>query len=256
MSDGIKILKIAKQGKKYRVETSEGEHLLTEDTLIKFLVRKDASYSEAEFKEILKHDEENRLFERVLRYLAQQSRSENEVREYLSKHGEGEAAEKIILRLKALNYLDNRLFAQNLFNYAVNNFRGPRYLEARLQKSGVAIEITKEVLERYGEELEKELISEILKKNKEKAKEKPARKQKELMFQKLLRAGFSYGAVQSCLRDAEFIDESARLLPEKVRRLEDKFSGLSESKKREKILRRLLGEGYSYEEVMLHLKSE
>ena len=36
---------------------------MTEDTLIKFLVRKDASYSEAEFKEILKHDEENRLFE-------------------------------------------------------------------------------------------------------------------------------------------------------------------------------------------------
>ena len=118
MSDGIKILKIAKQGKKYRVETSEGEHLLTEDTLIKFLVRKDASYSEAEFKEILKHDEENRLFERVLRYLAQQSRSENEVRNTCLNTGR-RSRRKIILRLKALNYLDDRLFAQNLFNYAV-----------------------------------------------------------------------------------------------------------------------------------------
>ena len=100
----------------------------------------------------------------------------------MSKHGGGEAAEKIILRLKALNYLDDRLFAQNLFNYAVNNFRGPRYLEARLQKSGVAIEITMEVLERYGEELEKELISEILKKNKEKAKKNPHGSRKSSCF--------------------------------------------------------------------------
>ena len=199
---------------------------MTEDTLIKFLVRKDASYSEAEFKEILKHDEENRLFERVLRYHAQQSRSENEDREYLSKHGEGEAAEKIILRLKALNYLDDRLFAQNLFNYAVNNFRGPRYLEARLQKSGVAIEITMEVLERYGEELEKELISEILKKNKEKAKENLHGSRKSSCFRN------SSGRLrlrQSNPAGCEFID-SARLLPEKVGVSKISF-GTFESKK-------------------------
>lgn len=256
MTEEIRIESVQRQGKKYRVETTEGEHTLTEETIIKFLVLKGAVFTGDEFSKILAFDEENRLFDKALRHLATQSRSVSEMREYLKERTDAETGERIIARLLVLNYLDDAAFVQNLFDYAVRNFRGPKYLEARLEKSGIDSALIREVLGRYDEELEKKLISEYLEKRKDRDKDKPARKQKEMLFQKLLRAGFTYGAVNSALRVHEFVDESEAHLGEEIQRLEEKFSSLDERKKKEKVIRSLIQEGYAYDDIMLHLKGE
>lgn len=256
MTEEIKILNVSKQGKKYKIATSEEECLLTEDTLVRFLITKDRTFTKAEFSEILAFDEENKLFEKALRFLARQSRSVNEVREYLAEISEAEIGEKVIKRLLDLNYLDDRLFVQNLLDYALRNFRGPRYLEDRMKKSGIDSELMAEALSRYDEETEKKLIYEYLEKYKEREKERPERKQKLLLLQKLQRAGFSYDAIHSCLRDVEFVDESEEYLDEKILRLETKYREIEGKKKKEKIIRRLLSEGYDYGDIAAHLKSE
>ncbi|HEY8395318.1 MAG TPA: hypothetical protein VIK96_00915, partial [Bacilli bacterium] len=137
MTDEIKILSIARQGKKYKVTTTEEDYTLTEDTLLKYLLYKDKVLSEEELEEILKYDEESRLFDKTLNFLSFQSRSVKEVRDYLSKKTDPEVSARIIEKLLALNYLDDRLYSQNAFDYAVRNFRGPRYLEDKLMKSGI-----------------------------------------------------------------------------------------------------------------------
>lgn len=256
MTDEIKILSIARQGKKYKVTTTEEDYTLTEDTLLKYLLYKDKVLSEEELEEILKYDEESRLFDKTLNFLSFQSRSVKEVRDYLSKKTDPEVSARIIEKLLALNYLDDRLYSQNAFDYAVRNFRGPRYLEDKLMKSGIEPDLIKEVLSKYDSELEKELIFAYLEKYKDKEKEKPVKKQKLLLMQKLQRAGFRSDAINSCLKITEFTDESADFIDEKIGRMEEKYADLDERKKRERIIRHLLSEGYPYDEILLHLKHE
>ncbi|HEY8396248.1 MAG TPA: RecX family transcriptional regulator, partial [Bacilli bacterium] len=117
-------------------------------------------------------------------------------------------------------------------------------------------DLIKEVLSKYDSELEKELIFAYLEKYKDKEKEKPVKKQKLLLMQKLQRAGFRSDAINSCLKITEFTDESADFIDEKIGRMEEKYADLDERKKRERIIRHLLSEGYPYDEILLHLKHE
>lgn len=256
MTEQIKILGLSKQGKKYKVETSKKDHLFTEDTILKFLVYKDKSFSEAEFAEILKYDAESNLFNKTLNYLSYQSRSTKEVRDYLLKYAEEEVAEAIIGRLTSLGYLNDELFVQNAFEHAVRNFKGPRYLEEKLKSKGISVALIKDIKSRFNEGLEKELVLNYLAKVKDKQKDKPVKKQKVLLSQKLLRAGFGYEVISECLRKTEFKDESEATLQKVIPRLEEKYAALEPYQKRERIIGRLLQAGYSYAEILTHLNRE
>lgn len=256
MTDAIKILSLSKQGKKYKVKTSEKEYLFTEDTILKFLVYKDKSFSEAEFAEILKYDAESNLFNKTLNFLSYRSRSTKEVRDYLAKYAETDVMDNIISRLKALGYLNDDLFVQNAFDYAVRNFKGPRYLEEKLKSKGISSALIKKAKSRFNEELERELILNYLEKVKDKQKDKPVKKQKILLMQKLQRAGFSYDVISECIRKTEFKDESDTTLEKEILRLEEKFKDLDSYQRRERIIGRMLRAGYSYADILVHLNRE
>ena len=84
---------------------------------------------------------------RALNYLGYRARSEREVRDRLRRYGYGEeSVEGVVTRLKELGYLDDEDFARLLVREKACKF-GPRRVSAELQKSGVAADLARGVVE-------------------------------------------------------------------------------------------------------------
>jgi regulatory protein len=84
---------------------------------------------------------------RALNYLGYRARSESEVRDRLRRYGYGEeSVEGVVTRLKELGYLDDEDFARLLVREKARKF-GPRRVSAELQKSGVAANLARGVVD-------------------------------------------------------------------------------------------------------------
>lgn len=152
------------------------------------------------------------LWNRVLWWLGRQARSEKEVRDYLEKkitNNADETVEKLVNRLKELNFIDDIQFAK-MWVRTRKNTRGKRMLMLELQKKGI----------------KKEIIDDLLnKKNRDQS----------------LVTGH-------CPSEETEIDEekTAKELVEKRRR---RYAGLPSQKAKERLVRYLAGRGFGWETI-------
>ena len=62
MTKTVEILKVTKDKKKFIVETSEKEYKFSEDVIVEYMVLKGKTFTESEFKKIIKANEVDDLF--------------------------------------------------------------------------------------------------------------------------------------------------------------------------------------------------
>lgn len=250
-----------KNSKKYVVKTSEDEeYIVSEDTIIKFHLFKDSTYSKEEFSKIIYDIKINEYFNKVLRYLSYGPRSEYEIRIYIQKNDSEKILhskdyDEIINRLKALNYLNDDLYAKQIIDYYKES-KGKKYIINFLKDKKVDNEIVSKLIDEYSSEEEMEVASKISDKYLQTNRKYPFKKQQVLLISKLNRLGFSSGVISKIMNNLEYVDESDETLEKDILKLKRKLERkeLSEYEKKQYIINSLMSKGYEYRKIVEALK--
>jgi len=253
-NDDVIIKSIEKKKTKYKVTTNSGENTFSEETIIKYSIFKDQVFTLIKYNEILEAENINVLLNKALNFLSYQYRSTKEVIKYLQ---DKKATEKqtvdIVSKLVALGYLNDSIYSKNILDYCIKNHKGPRLLADKLRHKGIEDNIVSETVSNYDYSIEKENALELVGKLITKNTTLPIRKQKMNIYQKLLRDGFNNEVINEVLNQVNFTDDSLNLIAEEIDKLNTKYSSLSDSDRRNKIINRLINKGYTYSQINEYL---
>ena len=251
----IEIISLKKNKNKFTVMTSEGEYSFCEDTILKYYLFKGKSFSEEEFQEILENEQENELFTKTLNFISYQMRSSKEIDEYLKKYQATEIQrEKIVFRLTNLGYLNDEAYARNMLDSVCLKKKGPLYLKQKLKEKGIDEAIISDALRNYSKDSQQKLIVEIVSREGQKKTHLPPKKQKQNLYEKLLRDGFESDLIGQVLSQATFVDESEATLAKEISRLRVKYRNADKKSVTMKIVANLIGKGYEYSNIIKMLK--
>ena len=255
MNTYIEILKVTKDKKKFVVLTNNGEYKFDEETIIKHLILKGKTFCDDEFEEILKTEEISKLFNKALNYISYQMRSENEIIEYLKEKEASFCQIEIILeKIKSFGYINDLELASNLLDSMIRNKKGPKVLEMKLKEKRIDDKITSEILSRYTRDIEKDVIEELLNTLKDKKTDRPIKKQKQHIYEKLIRDGFSNELVNNLINGIELVDNSSETLEKELEKLQYKYRDFTGYERRTKIISNLLNKGYEYSDISKKIK--
>lgn len=247
MSKKIQIVNVTKKKNKFIVSTNEKEYTFCEDTIIKYYIFKGKEFTEEEFDEALKAEKENSYLNQALNFISFQTRSIREIVDYLkSKDATKEQSEYVITKLIELGYLDDEVFSKNMLDSIMLKKKGPMVLLEKLKAKGVDEGIIKNALSLYTIDLEEEILNDIIKSLVKKNNDQPKQKQKQIIYTKLLRDGFTSSLVSRLVDKIEFVDESEETLIKNIEKLKRKYP-LKEDKN--KIVASLLSKGYEYRKI-------
>lgn len=245
MKSLITIESLTKKGKtKYTVKTSEDSVTVSEDDVVKYRILKGATFTEEEWESIKKGVTKANAWDKVLNFLSYQERSKKEIRDYLQKLKVVDAEiEEIIIRLESLDFINDERFAYNLVNSYKKSNKGPNFIGEKLKQKGISETVILKALNNYSPVEEKEVISQIIKKMQLVKNSYPVKKQKQLIYEKLLRDGFSMELVMEALSKTDFDSNHHE-------RLHRDFKKIIEKEDNEaKIITKLMQKGYEYSEI-------
>ncbi len=136
--------------------------------------------------------------------LSYRGRSENELRERLSRKGfPGDLVSRTLLYLKEAGFIDDAALAQDLKRQVLGQ-KKLGYVAARsfMQKRGIPRDLVESTLD-YDEEVELKNARELLNKKRKSAVKYLTTKEKKKLHDYLARKGFSSSTVSKVLRDFE-----------------------------------------------------
>lgn len=248
-NNAVEVLKVTKYRNKYIVEITpyqdlESKETFSENQMVENRIFKGQVFFIEDWKEILKNKTTNDLFDKVLNYISFGLRTKKEIVEYLEKHDSTEEdSEKIIEKLEKLNLINDENYATHFLVKAINNRKGPLYVKSELKNKGIKSEIIDRVLTDYSYEQIYENINYIIKKELPSLNTYPVLKQKEKIYQKLLRMGYNNSQINNCLKSVEFTSNHEIRLKKEIDKL------LNSNIDKTKIKQKLLVKGYSLSEI-------
>ena len=249
MDELIKILSIKKLKKigMYSLETSAEELTVSDDIIVKFRLEKDLELTKEEYKKLKEENDKRNIFFAVCNYISYGMRSEYEIYHYLEEHEVKHSdALSIISELKDCKMIDDEALAGYILDSVIRNKKGPKVFQNKIFERHLKVDIKNYP---YSEETEEEIIEEIIKKLYDKKKNLPIKKQKEQLYLKLLRDGFTGSIVERLISRVSFIDESDKTLEKEVEKLNKKYEKLPSEEKKIKIIRSLMQKGYEYSKI-------
>lgn len=255
MTDEIVILGVAKKKNKYQVLTSEKTYSFSEETILKNLVFKDKVFSRSEFQAVMDDESQNDLLNKTLKFITFQSRSVAEIKKYLNKKSDNPNHRRTVLeKLSLLGYLNDESFAANLLDYEIRSQKGPKSVEFKLKQKGISPEIIAKTLIAYDHSIETEIVKTAAEKLHERHLDEPISKQKQLIYQKLLRDGFSNSVISSVMSQLQFADNSDAKLQGEYQRMRMRYHSILPKEGKERIIRNLLAKGYAYGQILRIMK--
>ena len=249
MEDVIKIIAIKKLKKigMYSLTTSVDEITVSDDIIVEYRLEKDKEFTKEEYKELKKENDRRNIFYKVCNYISYGMRSEAEIYRYLNEHDIAKSASaKIVNELKNSKMIDDDMLAQYILDSTIRNKKGPKVFENKLFERKLKVDIS---MYPYDEEKEQEVLDEVIAKLYDKKKNLPIKKQKEQLYQKLIRDGFTSSIVMNKINRIDFIDESDETLDKEVNKLLKKYEKLPDEEKKNKIIRSLMQKGYEYSKI-------
>lgn len=244
------IISVKKLKLKYRVETTENKYSFSEETIIKYSLFKGREISKEELELIEEEENKNSLLNKAINYLSYQARSVNEVRKYLiERECSAELATVIINKIIDLGYLNDESLANSLLDYVIRQKKGPNVLENKLVQKNIDEVLIKETINRYDYEIEKEVIADLVNNILLRYKSYPLKKQRLLIYQKLLRDGFNSEVINETLERIDLVDESSEELIRDLKKLVNKYDEI-DYKIRTQIINKLMNKGYEYSRII------
>ena len=244
------IISVRKLKFKYKVETTENKYSFSEETIIKYSLFKGREITKEELELILAEECQNSLINKVINYLSYQARSTSEIRKYLIQDEASEdIVEAIIEKISNLGYLDDEGLENSIFDYVVRSRKGPKVLEQKLIQKDIDEDLINSTIRKYNEEIEVQVVNELLENILPRYKTYPKKKQKMLVYQKLLRDGFSGEIINFYLNRANFVDESDEDLIRDLKKLQKRYEYV-DYKTKQSIINKLMNKGYEYSKII------
>lgn len=253
-NNAVEILKVTKYRNKYIVEITPYQDLQTKETfsetqIVENRIFKGQIFLIEEWQEILKSKLTNDLFERVLYYLSFGLKTKQDIVMYLDKHNANEDDSTIIIKkLENLNLINDENYAINFLNKAIKNHKGPLYVKNELKNKGIDAAIIDKILANYDYQEISENIDYIIKKELPSINTYPILKQKQKIYQKLQRMGYSNSQINSHISNIEFTSNYEERLKKEIRKLLDSEVELV------KIKQKLIMRGYTLKEISAALE--
>lgn len=250
----ITIIEVKKNRKKYLVSTLNNDYSFEEDTIIKYGIFKNKKFTKEEIENIIIDDQKNKILNIALFYLSFRNRTVFEVYSYLRKKDYSEQLVlSIIDRLKDLEYLNDRSFSLELIDYYIRINKGPKVIIEKLKQKGIDELIINETMVLYDDETVKNVIQTIIEKNINNNIQEPIKKQKQKLYNKLLRDGFSGSLILSMINQFEFIEDCEENLIKEIEKSKKRYSKYDEKIMKNKIITSLLNKGYEYNVIKKYL---
>ena len=249
MDELIKIISIKKLKKigMYSLETSIETISVSDDIIVKFHLEKDMSLTKDEYKVIKKENDKRNIFFAVCNYISYGMRSEYEIYRYLDEHDvKHKDAVDIVNELKKCQMINDDALAGFILDSVIRQKKGPKVFQNKIFERRLKVDIKNYP---YSEEKEEEIISLVIDKLYDKKKKLPVKKQREQLYLKLLRDGFTSSIVERMINKVDFIDESDETLLREVEKLKKKYDKLSSEERKMKIIRSLMQKGYDYSKI-------
>lgn len=256
MSTIIKIESISKAKRKdyYKVETSIGPFQISESMIVKYQILKDNEFSEKEFNIIMSEITKEKFFSNTLNYISYQMRSEKEIEDYLrKKECPLEILENIITKLKELNYINDDDLAKVYLRESQIKGKGPNTLKNKYITKGISKDIYNKYLDQYSLDIEVEIALEIGENLVNKYSTYPINKQKQKIYEKIIRDGFSQSTANKVINSLEYKDDSDEKLKNEIKKLYFKYETFNYENKK-KLISKLLLKGYEYKKIKEYLE--
>lgn len=249
MEDLIKILSIEKLKKigMYKVETSVEELTVSDDIIVKFRIEKGQEITSDEYKQIKKENDLRNVYFSVCNYISYGMRSEYEIYSYLKDHDiKNKDADRIVRELKSEKMIDDEMLARYILDSVIRNKKGPKVFYNKLMTRKLKVDKNNYS---YSEDEEIEVIDVVISKLYDRKKNLPVKKQKEQLYLKLLRDGFTSSIIEDRINRVNFIDESKETLDKELSKLNKKYEKLPSEERKTKIIRSLMQKGYEYSDI-------
>ena len=115
----MKIDKIKKSGKKYKIVLEDGTEIKTfDDVIINYNLLYHKEIDDVLLNKILKDNTYYEVYNKVLNLISKKIRSEKEINEFLDKYDVDK--NKIITKLKSINLINDKLFAKAYISDKIN----------------------------------------------------------------------------------------------------------------------------------------
>ena len=254
MDELIKIISIKKLKKigMYEVAFDNEKIEVSDDIIVEFRLEKDKEISLDELKKIKKENDKRNIFFKVCNYISYGMRSEYEINKYLKEHNVNQSdAKAIIKKLKEIDLVNDDKLATYILDSVIRQKKGPKVFLNKLFER--KLNVNKDDYE-YSEEQEEKIIDDLITKLYDKKKSLPIKKQKEQLYQKLLRDGFSASLIEHKINKINFIDESKATLDKEIIKLNKKYEKLPNDERKDKMIRSLIQKGYDYHDIMKVIK--
>lgn len=171
---------------------------LSDEIVIAYGVAVGMDVNSLPLKEMAEEDEYKRAMSCAFTHMSRSEKSEKQLREHLiKKEFSPKTVEKIIVRLKELNYIDDENLARNFVEHS--SFSGKKAIAFKLKTKGISDEIINEVLENVTEEEQLEKAIELAQKQLPKYKKYELYHQKRRINDFLGRKGFDWEIVSAAI---------------------------------------------------------
>ncbi len=251
----MKIDKIKKSGKRYKITLDSGKTITTyEEVILENGLLFHRYINEKLFKKIIQDTNYYKSYNKVLDMITRKLRSEYEIKQYLKKSEiEEKDIEEIINNLKRINLIDDRNYAKAYTNDKINlSLDGPYKIKRHLEENKIKSEYIEEAISNIDKNIIKNHIDKIIDK-KVKANTKYTSyilKQKITIY--LINLGYSREDINEVLENKKIENPNLEREMEKIlNKLKKKYTG-------DKLIYNLRGKlytkGYTQEEIEEYLK--
>lgn len=255
----MKITKLEKKKRLYLLELDHDEKLyITEDTIVRFMLSRDKDITAEELVKIQEFAQFSHGKNLALYHLSFKSRTEREVRDYLSKHDIlPTMVEKIIINLKEDKWIDDREYAISIINAnQLSGDKGPYMLVQKLSQKGISKSLAEEVLANFDlSEVAERTAQKLLRKYEGKL---PAKALQDKIIQNLSSKGFSYNQAQKAYDqlDVEIDEETTqdlifKELDKQYRKYARKYEGYE---LKQRLTQSLARKGYDFSDISSALR--
>ena len=204
----VKISKIVLKGRKYKVYTNIDYVIFTEDIIVKYKVLKDRTFSLEQWEHIKNSNEESLLFDKVLNFIDFKPRTKKEVEIYLNNNlVDINKLDNIIEELIKMKYIDDDRYAENYILECIRKHIGPILIQNKLEMLGITKDIYSKYFGKYDKVIEYENAETIANNYLKQISKYPQLKQKQLLYNKLLRSGYGYDICNKILNTLKLNNE-------------------------------------------------
>lgn len=227
---------------------------VTEEVLIKYKLYNNKELTSEEYTLLTSLVQYSKIYSKTLNFLSYKMRTESEVLEYLQKNNCREPyITEIINKLKKLNYINDQLYCEMYIKHEFDvNKKGPLFIKNSLLTKDIKEDIINKEIEYISDDRIKENIHDLIKYYERTNNSKSINKLKETILRNLIAKGYSYQDILDEINNYPFSSNDNNSLLEKemiktYNKLKNKYQ---DSELKNQLIKKLLGKGFRYEDII------